>query len=104
MNCCCFCGKENKKPGVRKRLVEQVKREFLETKFLEISLYQGNNVSESEGVCRSYLSACDSGQGGVICHRFERLVLDCSVEDQKTVRLRLMDILQTILIINQESQ
>ena len=59
----------------------------------------------SERLCRSYLAACSGGTvtGSPINTKFERMVLDCNVEDQKAVRLRLNEILQNILVLKQES-
>lgn len=62
-------------------------------------------ASQSELLCRSYLAACS---GGVITEspvntKFERIVLDCNVEDQKAVRVRLNDILQNILVLKQDT-
>ena len=69
---------------------------------------QDPDGGDSERVCRSYLAACDGGDAEAgagarvaVCHKFERLVLDCSVQDQKCVRLRLRDILQSILVLRQ---
>ena len=69
---------------------------------------QDPDSGDSERVCRSYLAACDGGDAEAgagarvaVCHKFERLVLDCSVQDQKCVRLRLRDILQSILVLRQ---
>ena len=59
----------------------------------------------SEKLCRSYLAACSGGAltGSPVNTKFERIVLDCNVEDQKAVRLRLNEILQNLLVLKQDT-
>jgi len=65
---------------------------------------QDNNTTDAEQLCRSWLAACGHQSSDVpVCHRFEKLVLDCSIKDQKIVRNRLENILQNILVIKQSA-
>ena len=59
----------------------------------------------SERLCRSYLAACSGGAvtGSPVNTKFERIVLDCNVEDQKAVRLRLNEILQNIMVLKRDT-
>jgi len=63
---------------------------------------QESSTTDAEQLCRSWLAACGHQSSNVpVCHRFEKLVLDCSVKDQKIVRNRLEEILQNIVAIKQ---
>ena len=78
-------------------------KKVLESEMMKLVKEVEQGGDNSEQLCRSYLAACggDSSEG-VTNHKFEKLILDCNVEDQKSIRLRLKDILQNIIVLKQD--
>ena len=79
-------------------------RQSLEAVEAKISQLVGLVQTETDGVlssrtCRGYLAACGGTESSLTCHKFEALLLGCAVEDQKTVRRRLEDLLNQIEIL-----
>ena len=73
----------------------------LESEMMKLVKEVEQGGDNSEQLCRSYLAACGDSSEGVTNHKFEKLILDCNVEDQKSIRLRLKDILQNIIVLKQ---
>ena len=62
------------------------------------------DTTRSSSTCRGYLAACGASGGvqdgpAITCHKFEKILLGCAVEDQKRIRRRLGDLLTQIEIL-----
>jgi hypothetical protein len=66
-----------------------------------VGLVEGEQFIEAEHLCRAYLGAC--GGDGVVAgdDRFEKMLLGCSVEDQKVIRKKLEGFLEQILVLKE---
>lgn len=91
---------------VTRRTEQQLEaRKVMEGEMVKLirTVEEDPEADSSERLCRSYLAACSGGAvtGSAVNTKFERIVLDCNVEDQKAVRQRLNELLQNILVLKQ---
>ena len=96
-----MCGLETRRTNTQKESLLAVEAEISALVSLVETDPDGDRVSKT---CRGYLAACGgppSGHEGpaISCHKFEKIVLGCAVEDQKMIRKRLTDLLSQIEII-----
>ncbi|XP_077991794.1 BAG family molecular chaperone regulator 2-like [Glandiceps talaboti] len=62
----------------------------------ELSLKVQNNVIGCKDLVELYLNACLSDATGPFDQNFQKLLLECTVDDQKKIRKRLQDYMQLI--------
>lgn len=73
--------------------LSQVER-FIEDELL--SCHLKSDLVSAKAVCEAFLNACLSEPNGTADLRFQAMVIDCAVEDQKKVRKRLESLRSTI--------
>ena len=59
-----------------------------------------SNAPEAIGLAQSYLNACSQGTGS----RFEALLLSCTSEDQKAIKAKITNILDTLKVLKLEEE